>query len=196
MKRPLLSVLCFCLMLTPALAMAMPVHSTAEETVEEAWWHTTNMDKNDNKIADMVEKYHDHPLFLDEANTLPLIVDFDHTPTEADIAMLEREVDYVHQWSLPLIDAVAGRIPHDLILETTTLPGLSCWNLMAFSRCRTATLLSSMRSTWRSNKRATTARGLRLLSSTRASTVFTSALTTKTTTTAPTTPRSSPFTMP
>ena len=124
MKRPLLSVLCFCLMLTPALAMAMPVHSTADETVEEAWWHTTNMDKNDNKIADMVEKYHDHPLFLDEANTLPLIVDFDHTPTEADIAMLEREVDYVHQWSLPLIDAVAGRIPHDLILETTTLPGV------------------------------------------------------------------------
>ena len=124
MKRPLLSVLCFCLMLTPALAMAMPVHSTAEETADEAWWNTTNMDKNDNKIADMVEKYHDHPLFLDEANTLPLIVDFDHTPTEADIAMLEREVDYVHQWSLPLIDAVAGRIPHDLILETTTLPGV------------------------------------------------------------------------
>ncbi|MGB1419550.1 MAG: S8 family peptidase [Poseidonia sp.] len=111
-------------MLTPALAMAMPVHSTAEETANEAWWHTTNMDKNDNKIADMVEKYHDHPLFLDEANTLPLIVDFDHTPTKADIAMLEREVNYVHQWNLPLIDAVAGRIPHDMILETTTLPGV------------------------------------------------------------------------
>ena len=124
MKRPLLSVFCFCLMLTPALAMAMPVHSTAEETANEAWWHTTNMDKNDNKIADMVEKYHDHPLFLDEANTLPLIVDFDHTPTKADIAMLEREVNYVHQWNLPLIDAVAGRIPHDMILETTTLPGV------------------------------------------------------------------------
>ena len=124
MKRPLLSVLCFCLMLTPALAMAMPVHSTAEETADEAWWNTTNMDKNDNKIADMVEKYHDHPLFLDEANTLPLIVDFDHTPTKADIAMLEREVNYVHQWNLPLIDAVAGRIPHDMILETTTLPGV------------------------------------------------------------------------
>ena len=124
MKRPLLSVFCFCLMLTPALAMAMPVHSTAQETANEAWWHTTNMDKNDNKIADMVEKYHDHQLFLDEANTLPLIVDFDHTPTEADIAMLEREVNYVHQWNLPLIDAVAGRIPHDMILETTTLPGV------------------------------------------------------------------------
>ena len=124
MKRPLLSVFCFCLMLMPALAMAMPVHSSEPNPSEDAWWNTTSMDKNDNKIADMVEKYHDHPLFLDEANTLPLIVDFDHTPTEQDIAMLTREVGYLHQWHLPLIDAVAGRIPHDLILETTTLPGV------------------------------------------------------------------------
>ena len=124
MKRPLLSMLCFFLMLTPLLASAVPVHSTAPAEAEDAWWQTTNMDKNDNKIADMVEKYHDHPLFLDEANTLPLIVDFDHTPTEQDVAMLEREVGYIHEWDLPLIDAVAGRIPHDMILETTTLPGI------------------------------------------------------------------------
>ncbi len=124
MKRSLLTVFCFCIMLTPALAAAMPVHSSEPTPSEEEWWKTTNMDKNSNKIADMVEKYHDHPLFLDEANTLPLIVDFDHTPTETDIAMLEREVGYVHQWNLPLIDAVAGRIPHDMILEATTLPGV------------------------------------------------------------------------
>ncbi|MEE2647203.1 MAG: hypothetical protein VYA57_00505, partial [Candidatus Thermoplasmatota archaeon] len=124
MKRSLLSVFCFFLMLTPVLAAAVPVHSTNDSTGGEAWWETTNMDKNGNKIADMVEKYHDHPLFLDEANTLPLIVDFDHTPTQQDIAMLEREVGYVHEWELPLIDAVAGRIPHTMILETTSLPGI------------------------------------------------------------------------
>lgn len=124
MKRPLLSVLCFFLMLTPVLATAMPVQSPEPISEEDAWWQTTSMDKNHNKIADMVEKYHSHPLFLDDANTLPLIVDFDHTPTERDVAMLEREVGYVHQWDLPLIDAVAGRIPHELILETTTLPGV------------------------------------------------------------------------
>ena len=124
MKRPLLSVFCFFLMLAPLLATATPVHQPAKADGEDVWWETTNMDKNDNKIADMVEKYHDHPLFLDEANTLPLIVDFDHTPTQQDVSMLEREVGYIHQWNLPLIDAVAGRIPHDLILETTTLPGV------------------------------------------------------------------------
>ena len=124
MKRPLLSVFCFFLMLAPLLATATPVHQPAKADGGDVWWETTNMDKNDNKIADMVEKYHDHPLFLDEANTLPLIVDFDHTPTQQDVSMLEREVGFIHQWDLPLIDAVAGRIPHDLILETTTLPGV------------------------------------------------------------------------
>ena len=124
MKRPLLSLFCFFLMLTPVLAAAVPVHSSEPSDGDEAWWETTSMDKNHNKIADMVEKYHSHPLFLDDANTLPLIVDFDHTPTERDVAMLEREVGYVHEWDLPLIDAVAGRVPHDMILKTTTLPGV------------------------------------------------------------------------
>ena len=111
-------------MVTPVLAAAMPVHSTDGAPAEENWWERTNMDRNNNKIADMVEKYHDHELFLDEANTLPLIVDFDHEPTEQDVAMLEREVGYVHEWDLPLIHAVAGRIPHSMILETTSLPGV------------------------------------------------------------------------
>ena len=124
MRRALLSMLCFCLMMTPVLAVAMPVHSTEQAPAEENWWERTNMDRNNNKIADMVEKYHDHELFLDEANTLPLIVDFDHEPTEQDVAMLEREVGYVHEWDLPLIHAVAGRIPHSMILETTSLPGV------------------------------------------------------------------------
>ena len=124
MRRALLSMLCFCLMMTPVLAAAMPVHTTDGAPAEENWWERTNMDRNNNKIADMVEKYHDHELFLDEANTLPLIVDFDHEPTEQDVAMLEREVGYVHEWDLPLIHAVAGRIPHSMILETTSLPGV------------------------------------------------------------------------
>ena len=124
MRRALLSMLCFCLMMTPVLAAAMPVHTTDGAPAEENWWERTNMDRNNNKIADMIEKYHDHELFLDEANTLPLIVDFDHEPTEQDVAMLEREVGYVHEWDLPLIHAVAGRIPHSMILETTSLPGV------------------------------------------------------------------------
>ena len=125
MKKTL-SLVCLGLLLLPVMAAAMPVapEHVGQDAEEEGWWAETTVDTNKNGIGDMVEKFHDHPLFLDEDNTLPIIVDFDHTPTEADVAMLEREVGYVHAWDLPLIDAVAGRIPHTMILETTTLPGV------------------------------------------------------------------------
>lgn len=122
--RRLLSIVCLMLMVTPLLASAMPVGSEPLVENEEGWWVETTVDRNKNGIGDMIEKYHEHPLFLDEDNTLPLIIDFDHLPTDSDITMLEREVGYIHEWNLPLIHAVAGRVPHSLIIETTTLPGV------------------------------------------------------------------------
>ncbi|MBR69012.1 MAG: hypothetical protein CMA86_05845 [Euryarchaeota archaeon] len=107
------------------LAMAsvsVPAEPSTGE--EEGWWVETTVDRDGNGIGDMVERYHDHPLFLDDDGTLPLIIDFDHTPTPADVAMLEREIGYEHAWDLPLIDAVAGRVPHNMVLEATTLPGV------------------------------------------------------------------------
>ena len=102
----------------------MPV-SVEEATDEsEGWWVETTVDRDANGIGDMVELHKDNPLFLDEAGTLPLIVDFDHTPTADDIALLEREVGYEHQWTLKHIDALAGRIHVDKVLDTTTLPGV------------------------------------------------------------------------
>ena len=124
MNRTLLSAFCFALMMTPLFASAVPVHASPDDGEEIGWWVDTTVDRNKNGIGDMVEKYNDHSLFLDEANTLPLIIDFDHTPTEADVSMLEREVGFQHQWTLKHIDAVAGRVPHNMILETTTLPGV------------------------------------------------------------------------
>ena len=119
------SIVCLGLMLLPMVAAALPVSiEPTEQPSEEGWWVETTVDVNQNGIGDMVEKFNDHPLFLDADNTLPIIVDFDHTPTPSDVAMLEREVGYVHAWDLPLIDAVAGRLPHDMIREATTLPGV------------------------------------------------------------------------
>ena len=101
------------------VAAALPVSiEPTEQPSEEGWWVETTVDVNQNGIGDMVEKFNDHPLFLDADNTLPIIVDFDHTPTPSDVAMLEREVGYVHAWDLPLIDAVAGRLPHDMIRDS------------------------------------------------------------------------------
>ena len=112
------------LLVLPLAMASVSVPAEASTDEEEGWWVETTVDRDGNGIGDMVERYHDHPLFLDEDGTLPLIIDFDHTPTPADVAMLEREVGYVHQWDLPLIDAVAGRVPHAQILETTSLPGV------------------------------------------------------------------------
>ena len=120
-----LSLLCLSLFLFPAMAMAMPVEvESSQEEDSEGWWVETTVDRDGNGIGDMVEVHKDNPIFLDEDGTLPLIVDFDHTPDEADIAMLEREVGYEHQWTLKHIDALAGRIHVDQILETTSLPGV------------------------------------------------------------------------
>ena len=120
-----LSLLCLSLFLFPAMAMAMPVEvESSQEEDSEGWWVETTVDRDGNGIGDMVEVHKDNPIFLDEDGTLPLIVDFDHAPDEADIAMLEREVGYEHQWTLKHIDALAGRIHVDQILETTSLPGV------------------------------------------------------------------------
>jgi len=104
--------------------MAVPVSHTPSQSGEVGWWVNTTVDRNGNGIGDMIEMHVDNPLFLDEDNTLPLIVDFGYTPGPDEVALLEREVDFQHQWTLEGIDAVAGRVPVNRILDTSTLPGV------------------------------------------------------------------------
>tara|TARA_B100001093_G_scaffold193134_3_gene185661 strand:+ start:7046 stop:9049 length:2004 start_codon:yes stop_codon:yes gene_type:complete len=122
--RKILTVFCLSIMVFPTLAMAVPVSIPSETSEETGWWVETTVDKNGNGIGDMIEVHKDSPYFLDEENTLPLIIDFDHTPGLEDIAMLEREVEFQHQWTLEGIDALAGRVPVDRILDASILPGV------------------------------------------------------------------------
>jgi len=101
----------------------MPVGAQTVED-ETMWWEHTTVDKNKNRIGDMIEVHKNSPFFLDEDGTLPLIIDFDRTPTEEDVRLLEREVDYQHQFILKHIDALAGRIHVDNIWDTLELPGV------------------------------------------------------------------------
>ena len=110
------------LLIMPVIAAATPVHSEPSE--EEGWWVSTTVDRNGNSIGDMVEKFHDHPLFLDEDGTLPVIVDYSRDVTEDDVRILEQNVEFQHQVTLDRIDAIAGRVPHNMILETLELPGV------------------------------------------------------------------------
>ncbi len=123
-SRKAITLLCLSIMVLPTLAMAMPVPAEQESVEKQDWWIETTLDRNGNGIGDMIEVHKDSPLFLDEANTLPLIIDFDHTPGADEIALLEREIDFQHQWTLEGIDALAGRVPVEYIRDAAILPGV------------------------------------------------------------------------
>ncbi len=125
LKKPrfTLTLLCLGMFMLPTVLATVPVESTPDSS-EEGWWVETTVDRDGNGIGDMIELHQKNPLFLDEAKTLPLIIDFSFTPGEAEIQMLEEHVDYQHQWILKGIDALAGRIPVGYVLETSQLPGV------------------------------------------------------------------------
>ncbi len=118
-----LTLLCLAMFMLPTVLATVPVESTPDSS-EEGWWVETTVDRDGNGIGDMIELHQKNPLFLDEAKTLPLIIDFSFTPGEAEIQMLKEHVDYQHQWTLKGIDALAGRIPVGYVLETSHLPGV------------------------------------------------------------------------
>ena len=110
--------------LSPLLSIAATPAMNSSIEIEEGWWIDTTVDRNRNGMGDMVERFQDDPLFLDSRGTLPLIIDFDHTPDENDVKMLEQTVDFEHQWTLELIDAVAGRVPANQIWNLVGLDGI------------------------------------------------------------------------
>ena len=113
------------ILVTPLAVATVPISSPVyDDESPQGWWTDTTVDRNQNKIGDMVELHIDNPIFLDADNTLPLIIDFHYTPGEDEIDMLERNVDYEHQFTLHGIDALAGRVPVTELLTLRDLPGV------------------------------------------------------------------------
>ena len=111
--------------IAPLLIATIPVSADVETDSEpRGWWNDTTLDRNQNRIGDMVELHKENPIFLDEDNTLPLIIDFYYTPGQDEIDMLEKHVDYKHQFILHGIDALAGRVPVSELLTLKELPGV------------------------------------------------------------------------
>ena len=111
--------------IAPLLIATIPVSADVETDSEpRGWWNDTTLDRNQNRIGDMVELHKENPIFLDEDNTLPLIIDFYYTPGQDEIDMLEKHVDYKHQFILHGIDALAGRVPASELLTLRELPGV------------------------------------------------------------------------
>ena len=110
--------------LLPTVLGTVTLETSDSTSGEEGWWVETTVDRDGNGIGDMIEVHQKSPYFLDDDKTLPLIVDFDHTPGEKEIAMLVEQVNFQHQWTLEGIDALAGRVPVGDILTASRLPGV------------------------------------------------------------------------
>lgn len=88
--RRTFSLLGLFILVAPLLVATIPVSAAIDDAGEpQGWWTDTTVDRNQNKIGDMVELHMDNPIFLDEDNTLPLIIDFYYTPGQEEIDMLE-----------------------------------------------------------------------------------------------------------
>jgi serine protease AprX len=116
-------------MILPALAAAVPViHDTDLEGVLEEvhWWTDTSMDDDGDFVHDAIWKAvnSEHYDYVDENGRISVIVDFDHTPTAEDQALLEESVGFETQFRYWLIDSIAGTVSLDLIHEVVRLPGV------------------------------------------------------------------------
>ena len=79
--KRIFSIFGLALLLAPLAVAVVPIPSPSNDDGEPVgWWTETTVDRNQNKIGDMVELHIDNPAFLDEENTLPLIIDFHYTP--------------------------------------------------------------------------------------------------------------------
>ena len=122
--RSTLILACMTMFLLPTVLATVPVGNSSTEPLEEGWWVETTVDRDGNGIGDMIEVHQKNPYFLDADKTLPLIVDFDHTPGQEEISMLTTQVNFKHQWTLEGIDALAGRMPVGDIITASQLPGV------------------------------------------------------------------------
>jgi|TARA_B000000437_G_scaffold36076_1_gene24171 subtilisin family serine protease len=113
------------MLLLPTIATGLPASELGSED-ERYWWLDTSMDSDGDFIHDAIwiAAQNNHHQYLDEDGLISVIVDFDHTPTEEDQAMLEREVEFQTQFRYWLIDSIAGTVELSRIHEIIDLPGV------------------------------------------------------------------------
>tara|TARA_A100000164_G_scaffold53412_1_gene41960 strand:- start:376 stop:2304 length:1929 start_codon:yes stop_codon:yes gene_type:complete len=113
------------MLLLPTIATGLPASELGSED-ERHWWLDTSMDSDGDFIHDAIwiAVQNNHHQYLDEDGLISVIVDFDHTPTEEDQAMLEREVEFQTQFRYWLIDSIAGTVELSRIHEIIDLPGV------------------------------------------------------------------------
>jgi len=97
--------------------------SLQESSVTDKWWEDTKMDKDKNKMHDMLDIALEQGKYVFDGK-ISVLVDFDHMPTEADEQLLIDEVDFLPSWRFHHIPIIAGTIQTDLLDELLKVEGV------------------------------------------------------------------------
>ncbi len=97
--------------------------SLQESTITDEWWKDTNMDKDKNRMHDMLDIALEQGRYVVDGK-ISVLVDFDHMPTELDEQLLIDEVDFEPSWRFHHIPIIAGTIETDLLDELLNVQGV------------------------------------------------------------------------
>ncbi|MDP6888511.1 MAG: S8 family serine peptidase, partial [Candidatus Thalassarchaeaceae archaeon] len=124
--RAILAIAAIGLFVFPVLVAAAATPPAPQIQEDVPWWEDTLMDKDKDGIDDDIwvaigdTQYE----WVDENGHIDVIVDFDHLPTDADVSLLENEVDFMHLHTFHLIDSIAGSVAVENIVNLANLPGV------------------------------------------------------------------------
>ena len=97
--------------------------SLQESSISDNWWEDTNMDKDKNRMHDMLDIALEQGRYVVDGK-ISVLVDFDHMPTESDEQLLIDEVGFEPSWRFHHIPIIAGTIHTDLLDELLNVEGV------------------------------------------------------------------------
>ena len=103
--------------------LIVPLSSIQESSVPDEWWKDTNMDKDKNRMHDMLDIALEQGKYVVDGK-ISVLVDFDHMPTEADEQLLIDEVGFDPSWRFHHIPIIAGTIETELLDELLKVEGV------------------------------------------------------------------------
>ena len=97
--------------------------SIQESSVSDKWWEDTNMDKDKNRMHDVLDIALEQGKYVVDGK-ISVLVDFDHMPTASDEQLLIDEVDFLPSWRFHHIPIISGTIETHLLDELLEVEGV------------------------------------------------------------------------
>ena len=97
--------------------------SLQESSVSDKWWEDTNMDKDKNRMHDILDIALEQGKYVVDGK-ISVLVDFDHMPTASDEQLLIDEVDFLPSWRFHHIPIISGTIETHLLDELLEVEGV------------------------------------------------------------------------